>query len=297
LAVGAVKLSQEILDLQVFLCADYSGIEVRLLAIASGDPVLIEQFNNGVDIHSQVGHELTGIPIQKIRTDKETRTKVKEFHFGIIYGLGPENGPAQLKSKGVNITRKEFVQYQEKYFTRYAGVARFIQKCKDEVERTGKVTTLFGFTRRITKDDTSRGSYYLNQAVNTPIQQAAHQLLLIAYALLELKTRTYRLLQNPVMEVHDEGVWRVRLGDLLEGDKMVRHLLQEGVKGFIESHFKFKVPVPLLAEVKVGFTRGSLVEYAEPIPSIETFLTDWRAKYKKTMETPLESLMTWRKQG
>jgi DNA polymerase-1 len=283
---------KELDDLWVFLAADYSGIEVRILAEASGDPLLIQQFRSGEDVHSLVGHELTGIPAAKIKDDKVTRRKVKEFHFGIIYGLGPENGPKKMAAKGAPITKQEFIRFQKRYFARYKGVKRFIDKCHHAAEVTGTVTSLFGFTRRLRKVDENRSSWYMNQAVNTPIQNAAHQLILIAMALLRLKPKTYEILQTPVMEVHDELVFKVRFRDLLVAQVKLKFLLETGVPNFIASHFKRKLKVPLVSELSMGFTRGSMVKYEEgDVPTIERFLADWRAKYKKVSETPVTALM------
>jgi DNA polymerase I len=279
-------------DLLVFLAGDYSGIEVRILAEASGDPLLISQFNSGYDVHSLVGHELTGWPKERIRTDKVTRTAVKEFHFGVIFGLGRENGHKNLQAKGVKITQRQFMSYHDRYFQRYRMVKKFVDRCHKDVEYRHKVETIFGFVRRITSNDTRRTSYYLNQAVNTPIQSAAHTLVLTAMALLRLKKTKYNLLQRPVMEVHDELVFRVRLGDLVEADTMLRQLLEKEVYSYIAEHFGRKLRVPLVAETEAGFTRGSMVTYEDkPVPSVQQFLKDWRKKHHDVISKPLEELI------
>jgi len=287
-----VKVSSEIKNLEIFIAGDYSGIEVRMLCQASGDKLLTSQFNSGLDVHSLVGNKLTGWPVEKILADKATRTKVKEFHFGIIYGLGPENGPKNLEAKGVKMTKAEFVKYQQNYFLNYGGVKIYIDKCHMDAER-GFVETIFGFRRRIRKDDPTRGSYYKNQAVNSPIQGGAHQLVLIAMALLRLKPKTYDLLQTPVMEVHDELVFRTRFGTLPEADLQLRHLLQEGVPAYCKREFGIVWRIPLVAETEGGFCRGSMVTYKDdPIPSIERFLIDWRKKHAEVASKPLEYLLS-----
>ena len=287
----ALDSDKDLGDLWVCLAGDYSGIEVRLMCEASGDALLIHQFNSGMDIHSQVGNKLTGIPVEKILNDKPTRTKIKQFVFGLLYGLGPENGPAHMTAQGAPITKQEFVRFQKRFFQEYSGVKRFIDKCHRDVETTGAVTGIFGFRRRLPKVDAKRSSYYLNQAINTPIQNGAHQLVLIAMALLFLKPKVYAVLQNLIMEVHDELVFRVQLKHLLEADTLLRNLLQIDVPNFIETHFKRKFRIPLVAEVEAGFTRGSMVTYEKPIPSLKQFLADWRVKYKKVAATPLTDLM------
>lgn len=285
-------------DLKVLLAADYSGIELRILAWASGDELLISQFNSGQDVHSLVGVELTGWPYDKIRHDKDIRTAVKGFHFGIIYGLGPENGPARLQAQGVKITKEQFKRYLARYFERYVGVKRFIDKCHHDVETKGVVESIFGFKRRIGRVDEERGTYYLNQAVNSPIQSAAHQLVLIAMALLRLEPKRYNLLQCPIMEVHDELVFSVMFGKLVEADAQLRHLFEVGVVNYIKNHFKMSLPIPLKAETKAGFNRGSMISFEDketdtplPIPSLEEFLTEWRKKYWEVAATPLTKLI------
>lgn len=277
-------------DLRVYLAADYSGIEVRMLCIASGDELLTKQFNSGEDVHSLVGHEMTGKPVDLIKKDKVVRAQVKGVHFGVIYGLGPENGPAHLQAQGVPITREEFVRFQKRYFARYKGVAAYIQKCYASAEH-GFVETMFGFRRKITREDEKRGTYYKNQSVNTPIQGAAHQLVLTAAAILRLKPRTYHLLQTPVMEVHDELVFLVRLKDIVQADGDLHKLMQVEVPAYLTRQFGVKFPIPLVAETSAGFTRGSMVRYEAGIPSADQFLIDWRKKYHEVSETPLEKLI------
>jgi DNA polymerase-1 len=279
-------------DLQILLAGDYSGIEVCMLAQVSRDPLLIKQFNNGVDVHSQVGNKLTDWPVEKIRSDKAMRTKIKRFHFGIAYGLGPVNGARNMQAEGIKITKDEFADLQSKYFKIYSYVKRYIDSCHQQVEEVGWVETLFGFRRYIKKVDDTRGSFYLNQAINTPIQGSAHQLVLIAMALLRLMPKKYNLLQTPVMEIHDELVFSVRVGDLLAADRQLRMLLQEEVPRYVEANFPIKLLIPLKSETEAGFLRGTAISYEEePIPSLEQFLDDWRAKYKKVAATPLVSLI------
>lgn len=279
-------------DLQVFLAGDYSQIEIRMLAEASGDPVLIRHFRSGQDVHCLVGRDLTGWSVEKISKDKKTRTAVKEFHFQIVYGGGKEHGHEDLRSKGVKITREQFDRYYDRYFATYKFVSEYIRKCREEAERTGRVETIFGFRRPIEKNDDRRASFWGNQAINSPIQGAAHQLVLIALALLHLKPRTYRLLQHPVMEVHDELLFRVRLGDLPAADRALRYLLQTDVAAYVLKHWQRKLRVPLVAETEAGFCRGSMVEYEDrAIDSVEGFLREWRAKHRAIAAKPLETLL------
>jgi len=165
-----------ILDLDVFCVLDYSGIEVRFLAQMSGDELLISQFNDGFDVHSLVGAEMTGWPAEKIKEDEKTRRIVKNIHFGIIYGVSRDGVYPYLLLKGVfdptappkQIARDKqlSMKYYDRYFARYKRVKKLIDKLRADVEVQGYVSTMFGFRRAITDEDSDRKTYSGNQAVN-----------------------------------------------------------------------------------------------------------------------------------
>lgn len=278
-----VKIPSSVLDLQVFLALDYSQIEIRQLAELSGDKLLAKQFNSGVDIHCAVGHALTGWPVERIAKDKETRKAIKNFHFGLVYGISKQGIYDYLISKGVKISQAKSAKYYDRYFSTYTGVRRFIDEQRRKAEKDGYVENLFGFRREISQDDDSRGTYWGNQAVNTPVQGTAHHLLLIALALLLKKPKTYNYLQRPVMEVHDAVYWFTKLRHLQEAFKQAKHLMEVGVVSSVFSRFQYKLKIPLIAEASAGFCLGSMVDYAgEPI---EDFLRAWKVKHAAT-ESP-----------
>lgn len=262
-------------DLYVFLASDYSQVEIRMLAELSGDPLLIQQLNSSEDIHCQVGHSLTGWPVSKISEHKMTRKLVKNMHFGIIFGLGRgESLYNYLTAKGVETTMAKSNRFYDKYFHTYKGVSTFIDRMRKQAEDDGYVETLFGFRREMGVWDDNRSTYWGNQAVNTPVQGTAHQLLLMAIALLRQKRKTYRLLQRPVLEIHDALYFFVRLRDLAAARGQLQELLQEAVPRYVKNHFGYDLRVPLLSESEAGFTLGSMTEYAgEPVGE---FLPRWR---------------------
>jgi DNA polymerase I len=282
-------MKPSLLDLQVFLASDFSQAEVRVLAEASGDKLLISQFNSGADIHSVIGSTLTGWSVERIKTEKSTRKLTKNMVFGIIFGLGRENLFPYVVSKiraqdGENadltgITKPKLVKLYDKFFNTYDGVRVFMEKVVGDAERLGFVETMWGFRRWILKNDSSRNTFWANQAKNSPIQGAAHTLLLIALAMINMKPRTYNLLQTPLMEVHDALYFRVRLGDLPEAFLQCQQLLQQGVFEYALRNFKLKFRVPFLSEATAGFCMGSVVDYGGG--SIEEFLGEWRAKQKE----------------
>jgi hypothetical protein len=117
---------------------------------------------------------------------------------------------------------------------------------------------------------------------NSPVQGSAHQLMLIAMALLDLRKKTYRVLQTPLAEVHDAFYFRIKLRDLVEAFEVGKHLLEHGVIEYAarSDTFAYQMQCPLLAEAEVGFTMGSMVEYHGQ--SLAEFLTTWRELYLKT---------------
>jgi len=281
-------ISDDILDLTVCVAWDLGQAEIRMLAELSGDELLIKQLCSGDDIHSLVGHELTGWPVERIKKEKLVRKLVKNMIFGTCYGLGRDSLQPYIigKIREVDgpdadvstITVARCNQLYDAFFRKYKGVARFIDACRQQAMDQHYVETLFGFRREIREND-SRGTYWLNQAINSPVQGSAHTLILIALALLHMKPHTYSLLRKPVMEVHDALYFFVKLRDLPEAFKQGMALLQTDVIQYAERHWKRKIRVPFTAEASAGFCLGSLVDYkGEPV---EQFLPLWQAKHRE----------------
>jgi len=282
------KHVSELEDLQVFLAADYSQIEIRMLAELSGDSLLISQLNSSEDIHSLVGAEITGWPVERIAKDKETRRLVKNIHFGIIFGLGRnESLYNYLVARGVRTSKKKCFQFYDRYFERYRGVTEFIRKQRRQAERKGYVETLFGFRREIGEWE-DRSTYWGNQAINSPVQGTAHQLMLMALAVLHQKPRTYDLLRYPVVELHDALYFFIPLRDLRRAQHQLKQLLEHEVARYAAKHFHRKLHVPLLAETEAGFTLGSMTE-CEDLP-VREFLKRWRKVYEERRKLGWEGL-------
>jgi DNA polymerase I len=218
--------------------ADYSQIELRLLAHMSGDPVLTASFQSGEDIHTRTAAEVFGVPPLMVTPD--LRRNAKAVNFGIVYGQTPFGLAAQL-----GIDRKEAERYIQAYFERYAGVKKFIQLTIEEVRRTGVSRTAFGRERPIpdihSRNPNSR-SFAERTAVNTPLQGTAADLIKIAMIrihrqLLDDGYRTRMLLQ-----VHDEL--------LLESPPEEVATIKRLVKDEMENVYKLRVP--LIVDVGVG---------------------------------------------
>ena len=145
--------------------ADYSQIELRLLAHMSGDALLVEAFRNGEDIHTRTASEVLGVP--PLMVTPEARRDAKAVNFGIVYGISAFGLAAQL-----GISRAEAEKYIRNYFARYSGVRRFIDETIAEVRRTGVTRTLFGRERPIpdinSRNPNARG-FAERTAVNSPL--------------------------------------------------------------------------------------------------------------------------------
>src|SRR5882724_64415 len=191
-------------NFKVFLGFDFAQMELRFIAEQAGDEEYIKMFMDPEnDPHSMVGHALTGWPIEQIKTDDRIRRIVKAMHFGIVYGLKAPGLVANLAAQGVTVTLREMEGYIEKYFQKYKGVRRWLDRQMKRVEELRYTEDVFGHRRPINVDEQKQmgrewqGAYWGNQAVNTRIQGGAHKMMLISVAALERKPETYSLLQHP----------------------------------------------------------------------------------------------------
>jgi DNA polymerase-1 len=216
--------------------ADYSQIELRLLAHMSHDPVLMEAFRNGEDIHTRTAAEVFGVP--PLMVTPEHRRKAKAVNFGIVYGQTPF-GLAQT----LGIERREADLYIRAYFERYAGVRRFLDLTVAEVRRTGVALNLFG-RRRPIPDMHSRNPNARNfaerTAVNTPLQGTAADLIKLAMIRIDEKLRGMQA--KMLLQVHDELVFEAPAEEM------------ETLKGMVKSEMESvrRLEVPLLVDVGVG---------------------------------------------
>jgi DNA polymerase I len=218
------------------LVADYSQIELRLVAHMSEDPVLMEAFRNGDDIHTRTAAEVMNVPPMMVT--KEARNNAKAVNFGIVYGISSFGLAANL-----GISRKEADLYIRKYFERYAGVKKFIDETIAHTRETGIARTLFGRERPIpdlnSRNPNARG-FAERTAVNSPIQGTAADLIKLAMVRIDkaLAGRESKLL----LQVHDELVLEAPPEETEEVGKLVKKEM-EGVA---------ELKVPLLVEVGTG---------------------------------------------
>ncbi len=220
------------------LSADYSQIELRLLADFSDDPLLVRAYQQNEDIHTLTASEVFGVAAETM--DKETRNRAKAVNFGIVYGISPFGLAAQL-----GIPQAEARAYIDRYFARYQGVKAFIEKTLDDTRREGAVRTLFGRVRPI-PDITSRNpnarGFAERTAVNTPLQGTAADLIKLAMIALDRKLAERKLKTRMVLQVHDELLFEVPADEAKEVEELVRAEM-EGV---------IKLKVPLVAHIGFG---------------------------------------------
>jgi DNA polymerase-1 len=187
------------------LSADYSQIELRLMAHFSEDALLTDAYRTGRDIHTLTASEVFGISPEGM--DKHIRARAKAVNFGIVYGISPFGLSAQL-----GIPQSEAKQYIERYFERYAGVRTFIDRTIEETRRDGSVRTLFGRMRPIpdieSRNPNQRG-FAERTAVNTPLQGTAADMIKLAMIAIDRKLTEQKLKTRMVLQVHDELLFEV----------------------------------------------------------------------------------------
>ncbi|HEX5425113.1 MAG TPA: DNA polymerase I [Candidatus Acidoferrales bacterium] len=221
----------------LLLSADYSQIELRILAHLSEDAILTEAFRRGEDIHSRTAQEVFGVaPLMQTR---EHRRVAKVINFGVIYGLSPF-GLAQ----NLSIDQKEAAQFIAAYFERYSGVRKFLDAQVAEVRKTSVSKTLFGRVRpipEITSPQPSIRNFAERTALNTPMQGAAADL--IKLAMIEMDRRlASKFKARMILQVHDELLFEAPEDEIPALSKLVKEVM--------EGAHKFRVPI--VAETKVG---------------------------------------------
>jgi DNA polymerase I len=222
----------------VLLAADYSQIELRLLAHFSKDLLLVEAYRRGDDIHTLTASQVFGVP--PLMVTPEHRRQAKVVNFGIVYGLS-----AFGLSQTLGIEPAEAKHFINAYFERYTGVRAFIDRTLEEARRDGKVKTLFGRVRPIpdinSKNANLRG-FAERTAVNTPLQGTAADLIKIAMIRIDAALREQRLKSRMTLQVHDELLIELPPNEL----DTVRPLVKEHMEKV------FPLDVPLVADIGVG---------------------------------------------
>jgi len=222
----------------VLLAADYSQIELRLLAHYSKDKLLVEAFRRGDDIHTLTASQVFGVPPLMVTPDHRRQAKV--VNFGIVYGLSAFGLSQQL-----GIEPGEARNFIDAYFEKYAGVRAFIDDTLAQTRRDGKVKTLFGRIRPIpdinSKNATQRG-FAERTAVNTSLQGTAADLIKLAMIRIDAEIRKRGLKSRMTLQVHDELVFEVPGNEVDVAKALVREHMENA----------HALSVPLVVEIGVG---------------------------------------------
>lgn len=220
------------------LSADYSQIELRILAHISQDDNLLDAFRKSQDIHSRTAAEVFRVPMEQVTA--EMRSRAKAVNFGIVYGISDYG-----LSQNIGVSRKEAASYIENYFARYHGVKEFIDRVVAEARRDGYVSTLLG-RRRYLPDINSRNfslrSFAERTAMNTPIQGAAADIVKKAMLDVHAALKAGGLHSRVLLQVHDELVLEVPEREAAMVAKLVKETMEQAVQ----------LSVPLTVDTKLG---------------------------------------------
>jgi DNA polymerase I len=222
----------------VLISADYSQVELRVLAHLTGDPGLIRTFEKDEDVHRRTASLIFGLPMDQVTTTQ--RNQAKTINFGVIYGMGPQR---LARENGVSMAEaKKFI---EDYFAQYPGIRKFteeqVQKAKDE----GYVSTILGRKRLLPDIQSTNVGLRINaehMAVNTPIQGSAADLIKIAMIRLHEKLQSGKRGTTMLLQVHDELVFEAPRGEVEEVKKLIVHEMENAME----------LKVPLKVDVGVG---------------------------------------------
>jgi DNA polymerase-1 len=227
-----------------FVAADYSQVELRIVAHLSGDARLAEAFHGGEDVHRRTAAEVLGIPMDQVTPVQ--RNSAKAVNFGIVYGQTAYGLAQQL-----GISNEEASQFISRYFERYQGVQRYIESSLSTARDTGMTRTLFGRLRQhpeINSRNGMRRSMAERTAINSPIQGTAADIIKLAMIHIADELKRTKLRTRMVLQVHDELIFEVP-----EDELHVRSLIVEKMQNVV------KLSVPLTVDVKQGLSWNSLV--------------------------------------
>lgn len=221
-----------------FLAADYSQIELRLLAHLSEDPTLLAAFKNQEDIHTRTAAAMFNVPLDKVT--KELRHQAKAINFGVIYGQGPFG-----LSQSLGIEVRDAKLFIDMYFKQYGKVREYLDASKEIARKTGKAVTLTGRERLIPEINSKNMQIRAaaeRLAINTPLQGTAADLIKIAMIQIHERLLKEKKLGFMVLQIHDELIFEIPDFEIISIEPMVREVMQN----------VFKLKVPLIVDISIG---------------------------------------------
>lgn len=222
------------------LSADYSQIELRVLAHLSGDESLKQAFSEDMDIHTKTAMDVFGVPEDEVTS--LMRRQAKAVNFGIIYGISDYG-----LSQNLNIPRKVAAQFIERYFQSYPGVKEYMDRVVEQARKDGYVTTMLNRRRylpEIRSRNYNRRTFAERTAMNTPIQGSAADIIKTAMVRLHREIKRRRVKSRMLLQVHDELIFEVPEEELEEMKNLVRTVMEQAVP----------LSVPLKVDIQTGQT-------------------------------------------
>lgn len=227
------------------LAADYSQIELRVMAHFSGDPAFCEAFQQGDDIHTATAAAVYGLPLELVT--KEMRNQAKAVNFGIIYGISGFG-----LAKNLRISRKEADSFIEAYFKQYPGVKDYAEKLISDAKLSGQAETMLGRVRKLPELDSRNytlRSFAERMARNTPIQGTAADIIKVAMVRLQAELRQQPELGTLLLQVHDELVFETRGENYLKLAALAKQVMENAVT----------LNVPIVVDLKMGKNWGVML--------------------------------------
>jgi DNA polymerase I len=221
-----------------FVSADYSQIDLRALAHASGDKNLSEAFNNNEDVHNRTASEIFSVPIDKVT--EEMRKIAKTVNFGLSYGMSAFGLSRDL---GIDINSAQ--DYIDKYFEQYHGIKEYMEKTIEQARRDGYVTTLLNRRRYLPEINSKNGSmknFAERTAINTPIQGTSADIIKVAMIKVQEKLKNTNSKTRMLLQIHDELIFEVPEGEVDIIKAMAKKEMEEAVK----------LNIPVVVDVNSG---------------------------------------------
>jgi len=222
----------------ILLAADYSQIELRIIAELSEDPNLIETFVNGLDVHSATAARIYGVSLGEV--DPDMRRNAKTVNFGIVYGIS-----AFGLSERLNIPRKEAAEIIEQYFSKYPGVKTYMDRTIDFARAHGYVETMMGrrrYLRDINSANATVRGFAERNAINAPVQGSSADMIKIAMINIHEAMRSENLKSKMILQVHDELVFDTLRSEVQTVQEIVREKMRSAMK----------MKVPLVVDMNTG---------------------------------------------
>ncbi len=222
---------------KILLSADYSQVELRLLAHFSEDPTMLKSFQDNLDIHKQTASEVLDIPLTQVSSND--RSMAKTVNFGLMYGQSSFGLASTLK-----ISRTAAKQYIDKYFTRFSSIKTFLDTLKDKAEQTGYAETFHG-RKRFLPDIFSQNRTIKAQAermaINSPIQGTAADIIKLAMIKIDAELRERNLKSKMLLQVHDELIFEVEEDEI----EIMKELVRRGMETIVDLKVPLKVDMGL----------------------------------------------------